>query len=126
MTTSVALFDCPHCIDEFRFDYQRIAKLNYGWRVRVRCPGCGNIVEVVMLNYTLIHGCDPDKYRPGEIVEILRPDPNLSNHWWMEANRVTESEGRFCKRRPDGVRSATRLFLNGVKFYVHRMDMVKS
>jgi len=88
MTMSIALFDCPHCIDEFRFDYQKIGKLNYGWRVRVRCPGCGNVVEVVMLNYTLVHGCDPNKYKPGEIVEILRPDPNLSNDWWMSANTL--------------------------------------
>ena len=41
-----------------------------------------------MLNYTLIHGCDPDKYKPGEIVEILRPDPNLPNDWWMSANTL--------------------------------------
>ena len=88
MTMSVALFDCPHCVDEFAFDYQRIAKLNYGYRVRVRCPGCGNVVEVIMLNYTLIHGGDPDKYKVGEIVEILRPDQNLSNDWWMEANTL--------------------------------------
>lgn len=45
-TISVALFACPHCIDEYAFDYQRIAKLNHGWRVRVGCPGCGNIVTV--------------------------------------------------------------------------------
>lgn len=45
MTTSIALFDCPHCINEFAFDYQRIAKLTYGWRVRVRCLSCGNIVQ---------------------------------------------------------------------------------
>lgn len=38
-TISVALFDCPHCVDEFAFDYQRIAKLTYGWQVRVGCPG---------------------------------------------------------------------------------------
>jgi len=24
-----------------------------------------------MLAYTLIHGCDPDKYKPGEIVEMI-------------------------------------------------------
>lgn len=47
-TISVALFACPHCIDEFAFDWQRIRNLAYGWRVRVRCQGCGNIVEVVM------------------------------------------------------------------------------
>lgn len=88
MTTSIALFDCPHCIDEFAFDYQRIAKLTYGWRVRVRCPGCGNIVEVVMLAYTLIHNCDFDKYRQGEIVEILQPDPKASGDWWMSVNRL--------------------------------------
>lgn len=75
MTTSIALFDCPHCIDEFSFDYQKIAKLAYGRRVRVRCPGCGNIVEVVMLAYTLIHNCDPGKYKEGEITQILPPDP---------------------------------------------------
>ena len=71
MTTRIALFDCPHCIEEFVFDYRRIAKLTYGWRVRVRSPGCGNIVEVVMLNYTPIHGCDRDKYKAGKIIEIL-------------------------------------------------------
>ena len=86
-TASIALFDCPHCIDEFRFDYQRIAKLNYGWRVRVRCPGCGNIVEVVMLAYTLIHNCDSAKYKPGEIVEILPPDRKAGD-WWMAANTL--------------------------------------
>ena len=88
MTTNIALFDCPHCIDEFAFDYQKIAKLTYGWRVRVRCPGCGNIVEVVMLAYTLIHGSDPDKYKAGEIVEILRPDPKASRDCWMSANTL--------------------------------------
>ena len=76
MTTDVALFACPHCIDEFRFDYHKIAKLTCGWRVRARCPSCGNIVEVVMLQYTLIHGCDPNKYKQGEIVESLPPDAN--------------------------------------------------
>ena len=87
-TTSIALFDCPHCIDEFGFDYQKIAKLSYGWRVRVRCPGCGNIVEVVMLAYTLIHGCDPTKYQAGEITEILPPDPKASPEWRMAANTL--------------------------------------
>ena len=59
MTTSIALFDCPQGVDEFRFDYQKIATLTYGWRVRVRCPGCGNIVEAVMQGYTVIRHCDP-------------------------------------------------------------------
>ena len=84
--TSVALFNCPHCIDEFAFDYQKIAKLAYGWRVR--CSGCGNIVEVVMLAYTLIHGCDPTKYQAGEIVEILPPDPKASPEWRMAVNKL--------------------------------------
>ena len=95
MTTDVALFACPHCIDEFRFDYQKIAKLTYGWRVRVRCYGCGNTVEVVMLNYTLIHGCDPDKYKSGEIVEILRPDPN-AGEWWM---KTRELRAKICQKK---------------------------
>lgn len=47
-TIGVALFACPHCIGEFAFDWQRIRTLAYRWRVRVHCPGCGNIVEVVM------------------------------------------------------------------------------
>ncbi|SRR6266566_3927262 len=88
MTMSIALFDCPHCVDEFAFDYQKIAKLTYGWRVRVRCPGCGNVVEVVMLAYTLIHNCDPDKYKRGQITEILPPDLKASRDWWMSANRL--------------------------------------
>jgi hypothetical protein len=88
MTTSIALFDCPHCIDEFAFDYKRIVGLAYGWGVRVRCPGCGNIVEVVMLAYTVIHGCDPSKYRPGEITEILPPDPKASPDWRMSVNTL--------------------------------------
>jgi len=96
MTTDVALFACPHCIDEFRFDYQKIAKLTYGWRVRVRCYGCGNTVEVVMLNYTLIHGCDPEKYKSGEIVEILRPDPKAGEDWVMKAR---ELRAKICQKK---------------------------
>ena len=87
-TTSVALFDCPHCIDEFRSDYQKIAQLTYGWRVRVRYPGCRNVIEVVMLAHTVIHGCDPDKYQAGEIVEILPPDANPSPEWRMTVNKL--------------------------------------
>ncbi len=74
MTASIALFDCPHCIDEYAFDWQRIRSLATGWRVRVSCPGCGNVIEVVMQAYTLIHNCDPEKYKWGEIVEIVSPD----------------------------------------------------
>lgn len=88
MTTSIALFDSPYCIDEFTFDYQRIAKLTYGWQVRVRCPGCGNVVEVVMLAYTLIHNCDPNKYQAGDIVESLPPDTNPSPEWRMAVNTL--------------------------------------
>ena len=82
-TISVALFACPHCIDEFAFDWQRIRDLAYGWRVRVRCPGCGNIVGVMLQGYTVINHCDPTKYQWGEITEILQPDPNLSPGWRM-------------------------------------------
>ena len=45
-TKSVALFDCPHCIDNFAFDYEKIRSLAFRWRVMVRCPGCGNVIEV--------------------------------------------------------------------------------
>ena len=41
-----------------------------------------------MLASTLIHGCDPDKYKLGEIVEILPPDPNLSPEWRMAVNTL--------------------------------------
>jgi|SRR5579859_908250 len=103
MTMSIALFDCPHCIDEFAFDYQKIAELNYGWRVHVSCPDCGNVVEVIMLNYSLIHRCDSNKHKPGEIVEILRPDPNLLNDWWMSANTLRRAILQRKRRwRPQG------------------------
>ncbi len=78
MTMSIALFDCPHCVDEFAFDWEKVRNLAVGWRVMVRCPGCGNVVQVVMLAYQLIHNCDPAKYKPGEIVEILPPDAKAS------------------------------------------------
>ena len=41
-----------------------------------------------MLAYTLIHGCDPDKYKQGEIVKILPPDPNPSPEWRMAVNKL--------------------------------------
>ena len=75
-TISVALFACPYCIDEFAFDWQRIRDLAYGWRVRVRCPACGNIVEVVMQGYTVIHHCDPTKYQWGEMTESSPLSPH--------------------------------------------------
>ena len=45
--------------------------------LRVRCPGRGNIVEVAILAYTLIHNCERTKYQWGEIMEILSPGPNV-------------------------------------------------
>jgi len=73
-TKSVALFDCPHCIDNFAFDYEKIRNLAFRWRVMVRCPECGNVIEVVMRGYQVIRNCDPTAYKQGEIVEILPPD----------------------------------------------------
>jgi len=70
--TSVALFDCPYCIDNFAFDYEKIRNLAFRWRVMVRCPGCENVIEVVMKGYQVIHNCDPAAYKQGEIVEIYR------------------------------------------------------
>ncbi len=77
-TKSVALFDCPHCIDDFAFDYEKIRNLAFRWRVTVRCPRCGNVIEVVIRGYQVIHNCDPAAYKQGEIVEILSPDTRAS------------------------------------------------
>jgi hypothetical protein len=78
MMMSVALFNCPHCVDSFAFDWQKLEGLTLHSRVMVRCPGCGNTVEVVTNAYSLIHNADPQKYRWGEILEILPPDPKTS------------------------------------------------
>ena len=80
--TSVALFACPHCVDEFAFDWPRIRNLAYGCRVCVRCPGCGNSVEVVMQGYSVIHNCNPTKHKWGEIVKILAPSPHTKPIDW--------------------------------------------
>ena len=47
-------------------------------RVRVRCPVCQNMVEVVTNAYSVIHNADPDKHKWGEILQILPPDPKTS------------------------------------------------
>jgi len=71
---SIALFDCQHCTDNFAFDYEKIRNLSFRWRVMVRCPECGNVIEVVMRGYQVIHNCDSAAYKQGEIVEILPPE----------------------------------------------------
>ncbi len=73
-TKSITLFDCPHCIDDFAFDYEKIRNLGFRWRVMVRCPECENVIEVVMRGYQVIHNCDPSAYKQGEIVETLPPN----------------------------------------------------
>jgi hypothetical protein len=78
MTMSIAFFNCPHCVDSFAFDWQRIKGLTLHSRVQVRCPGCGNTVEVVTNAYSVIHNADPEKYQWGQILEILPPDPKTS------------------------------------------------
>jgi len=78
MTMSVAFFNCPHCVDSFAFVWQKLKGLTLHSRVEVRCPGCGNTVEVVTNAYSLIHNCDPNKCQWGEILEILPPDPKTS------------------------------------------------
>jgi predicted RNA-binding Zn-ribbon protein involved in translation (DUF1610 family) len=90
-TKSVALFACPHCVDNFAFDWQKVRNLAARWRVMVRCPGCGNVIEVVMRGYQVIHNCDPTTYKQGEIVEILPPDaktpPSLDYSLHMAIHR---------------------------------------
>ena len=78
MTMSVALFNCPFCVDSFAFDFQKLKLVTLHSRVHVRCPGCQNVVEVVTNAYSVIHNADPDKYQWGEILEILPPDPKTS------------------------------------------------
>ena len=78
MTTDVALFACPHCVDSFAFDFKKLTTLTLHSRLRVRCPGCQNVVEVVTNAYSVIHGADPEKYQWGEILEILPPDPKTT------------------------------------------------
>jgi len=78
MTMSVAFFNCPHCVDSFAFDFKKLISLTLHSRVRVRCPGCQNVVEVVTNGYSVINGADPEKYQWGEILEILPPDPKTS------------------------------------------------
>jgi len=78
MTMSIAFFNCRHCIDSFAFDFQKFASLMLHSSVRVRCPGCGNTVEVVTNSYTVMHNADAEKYQWGEILEILPPDPKTS------------------------------------------------
>jgi len=73
MTMSIAFFNCPHCVDSFAFDWQKLKGLTLHSSVRVRCPGCQNVVEVVTNAYSVIHGADPEKYLCGEIREILPP-----------------------------------------------------
>ena len=74
MTMSIAFFNCPHCVDSFAFDCKKLISLALHSRVRVRCPGCQNVVEVVTNAYSVIQGTDPEKYQWGEILEILPPD----------------------------------------------------
>jgi hypothetical protein len=78
MTMSIAFFNCPHCVDSFAFDFQQLKFVTLHSRIRVRCPGCGNTVEVVTNAYSVIHGADPEKYQWGQILEILPPDPKTS------------------------------------------------
>ena len=78
MTISIALFNCTHCVDSYAFDWQKLKGLTLHSRVRVRCPGCGITVEVVTNAYSLFHNADPEKYQRGQTLEILPPDPRIT------------------------------------------------
>jgi hypothetical protein len=78
MPIMVAFFNCPHCVDSFAFDFRKLKGLTLHSRVMVRCPGCGNTVEVVTNAFSVIHNADPDKYQWGQILEILPPDPRIT------------------------------------------------
>ena len=64
MPISVEFLNCPHCVDSFAFDFQKLTSLTLHSRVRVRCPRCGKTVEVVTDAYSLIHGADPNGDMP--------------------------------------------------------------
>ena len=78
MTVSIVLFNCGHCVDSFAFDWEKIKDLKLHSRVSVRCPACGNTVQLVTNAYELIHDSDPAKYRWADILEILPPDPKAT------------------------------------------------
>jgi hypothetical protein len=67
MTITVAFFNCPHCVDSFAFDFQKLKSLTLHSRVSVRCPGCQNVAEVVTNAYAL------ESYPPSGIW-ILGPE----------------------------------------------------
>lgn len=47
----------------------------------------GNIVEVVMLAYTVIHGCDPSRERSWR---FCRRTPKASPEWRMWVNKLRQ------------------------------------
>jgi len=96
MTMSIAFFNCPHCVDSFAFDFKKLTTLTLHSRVRVRCPGCQNVVEVVTNAYSVIHGADPEKYQWGEILEILPPDPKTSEE---AIRRNIQLHYQICEKR---------------------------
>jgi hypothetical protein len=99
MTISIAFFDCRHCVDEFAFDWEKIRNLASCWRVTVRCPGCGNSVVIAMQGYTLIHNCDPTKYKWGEILQIQPPDANCPEFFLDRSLRMRIHQKK-CGWRP--------------------------
>jgi hypothetical protein len=99
MTISVALFNCPHCVDSFAFDFLKLKFVTLHSRVRVRCPGCQNVVEVVTNAYSVIHNAEPEKFQWGEILEILPPDPKTSEE---AIRRNIQLHLKFIRRGPIG------------------------
>jgi len=63
MTMSIAFFNCPHCVDSYAFDFKKLKFVTLHSRVRVRCPGCQNVIEVVTNAYSVIHNADAEKYQ---------------------------------------------------------------
>jgi len=67
---SVAICDCPHCVDYFAFDLKLVERLSLYTHVTLRCPRCQKEVLLVTKRYEVIHSTDPEKYQSGAILKI--------------------------------------------------------
>lgn len=72
------IYDCPICIDSFLLEWPAPTYPRNDARVRVRCVGCKQMIEMLAVSIESIHNCPAD-YRPkSEIVAMLPPDPKAS------------------------------------------------
>ena len=69
------IFNCPNCVDHFLVPGwpppERLLKHS---RVYLECPGCKEILEVLLTHIDIIPSCEPDYARHARLVEIKPPD----------------------------------------------------